>query len=406
MSKLDDEHENNWWSLHVEKAASLVERCIKQYNWDRAETKSILNSYRQFLLLKKEKEDWDATKLSPCYPISQMWLQHSQMEDYDYDMRNLLGHVINRRRTLDASAELEGVDEKALVEAAKDALTARFGSYDKELWETIQFSLVDQLGEEKKCDVNKRAPLSKIFEQYADEWEENVEKFQFVFNEKVIDTGNKKSADDNKNVAAEATAISLGLKSNDKIEARHADCVGVIIRLLSEDKEEKYLVNKTAMISKTFDTFAEEVEKEEDSEDEEEEEEENPTAGDAALAAALAAEVNGAGAVGQAAANNNNPNQISNNDAIGGNEIPAPSKRSKYVFILQNKQRIFGYESAILLGLKPDGPNIIDVVPVERYKCANCICCNPPKSDQKATSKNDAMEQDGEEEDDSSDDDY
>ena len=105
MSKMDDEHENNWWSLHVEKAASLVERCMKQYNWDRAETKSILNSYRQFLLLKKEKEDWDATQLSPCYPISQMWLQHSQMEDYDYDMRNLLGHVINRRRTLDAAAE-------------------------------------------------------------------------------------------------------------------------------------------------------------------------------------------------------------------------------------------------------------------------------------------------------------
>ena len=70
---------NIQWSLNVEKAASLVEKCMKQYNWSRADTKNILNAYRQLLLLKKEMSDWNATKLSPCWPLCQMWLQHRKV---------------------------------------------------------------------------------------------------------------------------------------------------------------------------------------------------------------------------------------------------------------------------------------------------------------------------------------
>ena len=107
MSRMDDAHEKSWvstltachpllyiqlsndfhvvyidnvqWSLHVEKAASLVEKCMKQYNWSRADTKNVLNAYRQLLLLKKEMTDWNATKLSPCWPVAQMWLQHRKV---------------------------------------------------------------------------------------------------------------------------------------------------------------------------------------------------------------------------------------------------------------------------------------------------------------------------------------
>jgi len=111
MSRMDDAHEKSWvstriiqhhyhllnqlhmipsndfhwyntniqWSLNVEKAASLVEKCMKQYNWSRADTKNVLNAYRQLLLLKKEMSDWNATKLSPCWPIAQMWLQHRKV---------------------------------------------------------------------------------------------------------------------------------------------------------------------------------------------------------------------------------------------------------------------------------------------------------------------------------------
>ena len=142
----------------------MVERCTKQYNWDKADTTNILTSYRHFLLLKKEMKDWEATKLVPCWPVAEMWYQHSQMEDYDYDMRNLLGHVVNRT----SSVVLGDEERRMLGVATRNALKSRFGSsYDEELWETIQVCIVDQLGEEEIIEVNKREPLLPRFDQYA-----------------------------------------------------------------------------------------------------------------------------------------------------------------------------------------------------------------------------------------------
>mmetsp|Transcript_31886 Transcript_31886/g.67031 ORF Transcript_31886/g.67031 Transcript_31886/m.67031 type:complete len:375 (-) Transcript_31886:229-1353(-) len=241
--KTDDPHEQNWWKINVEKAAALIERCMKAYNWDRVETKKILNSYRQFLSLKKEHADWDATYLYPCWPVDQMWLHHSQMEDYDYDMRNLLGHVVNRY-TLAVGAD-------DAVDVTKEALKQRFGSVDEELWNVINVCIVDQLGEEETIEVNMREPLSTFFERYAQKKEESVEKFQFVFDRKTIN-------DDNTD--GEATPMRLGIdRSNNKIRASHIEKVAINIRYASENKERGFLIDKTSMISTTFDEFAKEV---------------------------------------------------------------------------------------------------------------------------------------------------
>mmetsp|Transcript_13755 Transcript_13755/g.24874 ORF Transcript_13755/g.24874 Transcript_13755/m.24874 type:complete len:371 (+) Transcript_13755:116-1228(+) len=235
----DDFHEKNWWKINVEKAVSLIERCMEMYNWGRAETKKILNSYRQFLVLKKEHADWDATVLSPCWPVDQMWAQHSQMEDFDYDMRNLLGHVVNR-------TPAAGAEEKARQDkTTKEAFKQRFGSYDEELWNDINVITRDQFGVEETFEVNRREPLSAIFEVHAHKKGESVEKFHFAFDGKTIDD--------------EDTPMRLGIENNGKIEASYIDKVAVTIRFLSENKEQGFLIDKTSMISKTFDEFAKEV---------------------------------------------------------------------------------------------------------------------------------------------------
>ena len=75
--------ENTWWLVDLDSqsqvtqgATPLVKRCMRVYGWDAPKTRKILVAYRQFLTLKKEQEDWDATVLSPCFLVDQMWHQH------------------------------------------------------------------------------------------------------------------------------------------------------------------------------------------------------------------------------------------------------------------------------------------------------------------------------------------
>ena len=218
---------------------------MKSYSWDRVETKKILNSYRQFLLLKKEHEDWDATILSPCWPVDQMWLQHSQMEDYDFDMNNLLGHVLNRNPPATLSEE----DKKKRDGVTKEAMKERFGSYDEELWDTIQLCLVDQLGVEEKIDINRREPLAAVFDQYAAKDEVDFDNYKFTFNDSEIN--------ENDTDGAVATPMRLGMENNDKIDVCHVDSVAVTLEF--GDTEQSFLACKTEMISKTFDQFAVDV---------------------------------------------------------------------------------------------------------------------------------------------------
>jgi hypothetical protein len=88
-AKANELHEKEWWNTNVEKISLLIQLCMRVYEWDNATTKQVLKSYRQFLMVKKEHEDWDAKKFVPCWSVEQMWKQHSTMEDYDFDMSNL-----------------------------------------------------------------------------------------------------------------------------------------------------------------------------------------------------------------------------------------------------------------------------------------------------------------------------
>ena len=74
-------HEQIWWDENVKKMASLVKCCGKSYGWDHTEVNRILESYRQFLVLKKEHADWNGTKLHPCWPVKEVWKKHNKMTD-------------------------------------------------------------------------------------------------------------------------------------------------------------------------------------------------------------------------------------------------------------------------------------------------------------------------------------
>lgn len=54
-------------------ASALVKRCMVEYNWDEDKARKVLLAYYQFIMLKKELNDWDATVLSPCYWVDRMW---------------------------------------------------------------------------------------------------------------------------------------------------------------------------------------------------------------------------------------------------------------------------------------------------------------------------------------------
>lgn len=247
--KTNDSHEQNWWTIHVEKAVTLIERCMKVYAWNRIETKTIFNSYRLFLLLKKEHGDWEATYLHPCWPIDRMWLQHTQMCDYDYDMTNLLGHVVHRSKLLTTQRRDDATRKKTM-----QCLRRTFGNsaLEEELWNHVEVRIVDQLGEETILAMNRREPLSTFFKEYAEsKEEESVDKFQFAFDGKIIN-----DTDD----GGEATPMRLGMNGcNNEIKASHIDKVAITMRYFSESKERGFLIDNTSMMSSTLDEFAQEI---------------------------------------------------------------------------------------------------------------------------------------------------
>jgi hypothetical protein len=332
----NDIHEKNWWKAHVAKAAALIERCSKSLRWDVAETKQVFDSYRRFLLLKKELGDREATRLVPCWPVDEMWREHSQMDDYDHDMKDLFGHVIERRnllvamvdapREVDAPTEVrEQIQEQVQLERkTREALKRRFGSrHDDDMWAVVPVCIVNQLGLETTFEVNRRESLSYAFSMYAKiDKGESIEKYQFTYAGKIISL----EKDDR-----EDTPIQLDFGRRAKVEANHIDMAAFTIRY-SPQKQRGFLVEKTSMIYKAFEEFAREV---------------------------------------------------------------MDTDRSRLVFILGGR-RVYGYESSIALGWKCRDNDVIRAVDAGSHKCNNCICCNPWLADnlEKCTNNDDAQDED------------
>lgn len=93
------------------------------------ESKRVFDSYRQFLSLKKEVKDWNGSKIVPCWPIDVMWEEHCQMEEYENDMKDLTGHVIECRTYLRGAAMPDApITEVAASMLAKEKERARLAT--------------------------------------------------------------------------------------------------------------------------------------------------------------------------------------------------------------------------------------------------------------------------------------
>ena len=88
-------------------------------------------AYKQFLELKKEFQDWDATILSPSGFVDKMWHQHIlDVNNYSHDMMLLCGHVVGHN----PDGALDTAAKTARTKTTRKALRQRFASYDVEMW--------------------------------------------------------------------------------------------------------------------------------------------------------------------------------------------------------------------------------------------------------------------------------
>ena len=88
----------------------LLPRCARQFGWTTEFCQRILMAYRQFMELKRQHEDWNATVLSPPWLVDKMWhehildVQHYVQACHDYCGNNLIiGH--NPDGALDPAAQ-------------------------------------------------------------------------------------------------------------------------------------------------------------------------------------------------------------------------------------------------------------------------------------------------------------
>mmetsp|Transcript_57500 Transcript_57500/g.66414 ORF Transcript_57500/g.66414 Transcript_57500/m.66414 type:complete len:293 (+) Transcript_57500:156-1034(+) len=187
-------NEETWWMLDLENksiistrqgATPLAARCQREYHWDEQKCRNVLKAYRQFLMLKKKFQDWDATILSPSGPVDQMWHQHLlDVTHYYHDTMLLCGHVIGHNP--------DGADDNASkarrTKTTRDALVEHFGSdYAKEMWLThaelrtqeentaaddndedpIILKVRDQIGEITSFKMKRSSKISKLLDAYA-----------------------------------------------------------------------------------------------------------------------------------------------------------------------------------------------------------------------------------------------
>jgi len=128
-----------WWMVDLspleetslQGASALVKRCMRTYGWDETKARKILAAYRQFIILKKKLKDWDATILSPCHFVDQMWHCHIlDVVNYCHDMMLLCGHVVGHN----PDGALDSAAKQKRDEATRASLKEHFGRYDEEVW--------------------------------------------------------------------------------------------------------------------------------------------------------------------------------------------------------------------------------------------------------------------------------
>jgi small ubiquitin-related modifier len=183
FSRPSDFNATTWYMIDLEHrpritqgATPLVARCMRVHHWPESKARKILKAYRQFLVLKKVKEDWNAEILSPSAEVDLMWHQHIlDVVNYSHDCMLLCGHVIghNPDGGLDDSARAERrrVTQAALTEhfgaEAVDNIPPTVVEPRKDPRGAITICIRDQTGEETFFKILLRVRMVTVFEVYA-----------------------------------------------------------------------------------------------------------------------------------------------------------------------------------------------------------------------------------------------
>ena len=227
-------NERTWWMVDImygdeegnsttQGATSLVKRCMRVYNWSIEKTRKVLTAYRQFLTLKKEHKDWNATILSPSYLVDQMWHQHIlDAVNYTHDMMLLCGHFVGHNPDGALNLQKKAKRDKA----THAALKKRFANkYDKEVWnviidnmgryqpnlnEAITIRVKDQNGEETMFKIKRGTKMIKVLQLYAQR--------------KRIELGQLFFLLDGERISETETPSSLELEDEDQIDAILRQC--------------------------------------------------------------------------------------------------------------------------------------------------------------------------------------
>eukprot|EP00985_Skeletonema_marinoi_P010949 scaffold5154_cov85-Skeletonema_marinoi.AAC.1 len=240
----NDFNEKTWWIVDLapveeaslQGASALVKRCMRMHGWDEAKARKVLASYRQFIALKKNLQDWNAEILSPCYLVDQMWHCHIlDVVNYCHDMMLLCGHVVGHN----PDGALDYADKQTRDESTRAALHGHFGSYDEEVWgyspvhdenygtaesgdsntaseksrdcedkPAITVRVRNQMGEERWFKIPRKVQMSNLFTVYAAKIGRDASDLRFQLH----GHGERIDLDPN------GTAHSLDLKENDQID--------------------------------------------------------------------------------------------------------------------------------------------------------------------------------------------
>jgi hypothetical protein len=151
-----------------------------------------LKAYRQFLVLKKIKEDWNAEILSPSEKVDLMWHQHIlDVVNYSHDCMLLCGHLVGHNPD-------GGLNNTARAERRKATLAALKENFGEEAGDATLPTVVesrvantdlitarirdirDILGYETCFRIRVGQRLEILFKQYARMRGDNSHELRFL----------------------------------------------------------------------------------------------------------------------------------------------------------------------------------------------------------------------------------
>jgi len=155
----------------------LFLRCTRRYGWSDETCQCILVAYREFMELKRQRNDWNATVLvPPTEDVDRMWHEHIlDVQHYvkacdDY-CGNLIGYdpdAVLNRAAYDSSGNCHNNDHKRRrVLSEEQPSNYQQPQPSKTGRETITITIGDPTGEETYYKIRQSVQMKKLFEAHA-----------------------------------------------------------------------------------------------------------------------------------------------------------------------------------------------------------------------------------------------